>query len=76
MPVKDILTAIAGFEMNVFWTKNVSQPIFCEANVSNETMTNVKDISVLLNHHLKEDLSTILEKSMRSALDFQSIFGL
>ena len=56
MTVKDILTAIAGFEMNVFWTKNVSQPIFCEASVSNETITNVKDISVLLNHHLKEDL--------------------
>ena len=41
---------------------------------------NTKDISVFLRHHSKKDSETILEtsniKSMRSALNIQSIFGL
>ena len=55
-------------------------PILCmkQRSLMKPTMT-VKDISELLKHHSKKDSGTILEtsniKSVRSALNFQSVFG-
>ena len=75
------MDAIAEFEINVRWTINVLHPILCikQSSLMKTTM-NVKGISVLSEKPFKERLRTILEtsniKSMRSALNFQSIFGL
>ena len=78
---KKNLDAIAESEMNVFSKINVLHPILYvkQRSLMKQTM-NVKDISVLPKHHSKEDSGIILENSYikrrRSALNFQSIFGL
>ena len=63
-----------------FDNKCLTPNIVHEATVSNKTNNEFKDILVLQKHHSKKDSGTILEtssiKSMRSALNFQSIFGL
>ena len=81
IPAKNILDAVAGFEMNVLWTINNLHPILRMKQVLLMKLTmNVKDISVLLKHHSKKDLRTILEtliiKSMRSTMNFERIFEL
>ena len=77
IPVKDILDATPGFEMNDLWIIKVPHPRLCLKQRSlMKPKTNVKDIAVLLNDHSKKDSGTILEKSMKSALNFQSIFEL
>ena len=67
--------------MNVLWTINNLHPILRMKQVLLMKLTmNVKDISVLLKHHSKKDLRTILEtliiKSMRSTMNFERIFAL
>ena len=67
--------------MNVLWTINNLHPILRMKQVLLMKLTmNVKDISVLLKHHSKKDLRTILEtliiKSMRSTMNFERIFEL
>ena len=59
---KNILDAVAEFEMNVLWTKNVLHLVLCmeQRSLMKPTM-NVKDITVLLKHHSKKDSGTILE---------------
>ena len=65
--------------MNVSWGTNVLCPILCKKQRSlMKPIMNVKDTLVLLKHHLKKDPGSMLEtlniKSMRSALNFQSMF--
>ena len=67
--------------MNVPWAINNLHPILRMQQVLLMKLTmNVKDISVLLKHHSKKDLRTILEtliiKSMRSTMNFERIFEL
>ena len=67
--------------MNVLWTINNLHPILRMKQVLLMKLTmNVKDISVLLKHHSKKDLRTIIEtlniKSMRSTMNFERIFEL
>ena len=78
---KEILDEISESGMNVLWTINVLHPILCtrQRSLIKPTM-NVKYISVLRKHYSKKGSGPILEtssiKSMRSALNFQNIFGL
>ena len=72
------MDAIVEFEMNVFWTITVLYPILCKGKrYLIKPTINVKDISVLLKHYSKKDSENVLEtsniRSMRSALNFQSI---
>ena len=67
--------------MNVPWAINNLHPILRMQQVLLMKLTmNVKDISVLLKHHSKKDLRTIIEtlsiKSMRSTMNFERIFEL
>ena len=67
--------------MNVPWAINNLHPILRMQHVLLMKLTmNVKDISVLLKHHSKKDLRTIIEtlniKSMRSTMNFERIFEL
>ena len=67
--------------MNVPWAINNLHPILRMQQVLLMKLTmNVKDISLLLKHHSKKDLRTIIEtlniKSMRSTMNFERIFEL
>ena len=67
--------------MNVPWAINNLHPILRMQQVLLMKLTmNVKDISVLLKHHSKKDLRTIIEtlniKSKRSTMNFERIFEL
>ena len=67
--------------MNVPWAINNLHPVLRMQQVLLMKLTmNVKDISVLLKHHSKKDLRTIIEtlniKSMRSTMNFERIFEL
>ena len=61
--------------------KCLASNIVYKAKVSNETNNECKNYLALPKHHSKKDSETTLEetlkiKSMRSALNFQSTFGL
>ena len=67
--------------MNVFWTINALHRILCikQRSLMKPTM-NIKNILVVMKHHSKKDSGTKPEtsniKSMRSALNSQSVFEL
>ena len=86
IPAKNTLDAIARFtkefEMNVLWILNPPFTQYCVWNKKSlmKLTMNVNDVFVLLKQHSKKDSGTILGtsniKSIRSTLNFQSVFGL
>ena len=73
------MDTIIKLEMNVLWGTNVLHPVLCKKQRSlMKPIMNVEDTLVLLKHDLKKDSGKMLEasnlKSIRSALNFQSMF--